>query len=474
MCRTARSAGPILLALALGGCGDSAPKGPARRVILITCDTLRADHLGFAGYARPVSPNLDALAAESTVFANAWSAAPLTGPSISSLLCGRFPDEIGAGPTNRELMPSEVLSIAEVARDAGIPTAAFVSNGVLRRPPAAEGDIGVQQGFDLYDDAMNAKEKNRNLLERTADACTDAVVGWLGARKAADPFFLWVHYQDPHGPYTPSAEHVAQFAHPAVDEPALPIGTDNSGLKQIPKYQRVEGEATPTPYRDRYDAEIHYFDQQVGRLIAELRRLDMLDDALLVFTADHGESLGDHDYWFCHGENVHRELVHVPLLVRYPRAARESARKPQGGATRVDGLVGHIDLWPTFVEALGLAAPANRGTSLFGATVPEGRALPQFLGPVLNENRRLAVTDGRWRVILVKQEPARLFDLAADPGELHDVAAEHPQVLADLHARYTRFMEADPRPRSKAVRPNLDPATQRGLDDLGYTDGDGH
>ncbi len=474
MTRTARSAGLALLALALAGCSDPAPKGPARRVILITCDTLRADQLGFAGYARPVSPNLDALAAESTVFDNAWSAAPLTGPSLSSLLCGRFPDEIGAGPTNRELMPSEVLSIAEVARDAGIPTAAFVSNGVLRRPPVSEGDIGVQQGFDLYDDTMNSKEKNRNLLERTADACTDAVIGWLGTREPKDPFFLWVHYQDPHGPYTPPAEHLAPFERAAAGESTLPIGTNNSGLNQIPKYQHIDALATPTPYRDRYDAEIHFFDEQVGRLIAELRRLDMLEDALLVFTADHGESLGDHDYWFCHGETVNRELVRVPLVVRYPRHSRESAQAPLSGARRVAGVVGHIDLWPTFVEALGLKAPANRGASLLASALPEGRVMPQFLGPVRNENRRLGVTDGRWRVVLVKQDPPRLFDLATDPGETRDLAAQNPAVLTDLHARYTRFMEADPRPHAQAVRPNLDPATQRGLDDLGYTDGDGH
>ncbi len=123
---TVRLAATALLASVLCAACERAPRGPARRVVLITCDTLRADRVGFGGYARPVSPNLDALAAESIVFDSAWSAAPLTVPSISSLLCGRFPDEIGAGPTNREVMPSEVVSIAEVARDAGIATAAFV------------------------------------------------------------------------------------------------------------------------------------------------------------------------------------------------------------------------------------------------------------------------------------------------------------------------------------------------------------
>lgn len=470
-----RSVGPILaLALALGGCSDPGSRGPARRVILITCDTLRADRTGFGGNPRPVSPNLDALAAESTIFDDAWAAAPLTGPSLSSLLTGRFPDEIGAGPSNRELMPEEVLSIAEVVRDAGIATAAFVSNGVLRRPPASEGDIGVQQGFDVYDDEMNSKERNRNLLERTADACTDAVIAWLGARDAREPFFLWVHYQDPHGPYTPPPEHLAPFERPAVEERTLPIGTTNSGLGQIPKYQHLEGLAKPRPYEDRYDAEIHGFDEELGRLVAELRRLDVLDDALLVFTADHGESLGDHDYWFCHGEHLHRDLLRVPFFVRYPKAARESERPPQGGARRSDALVGHVDVWPTVVEALGLEAPRTRGTSLFGAGVPADRVLPQFLGPLRSQTRHLAVTDGKWRTILVKTDAPRLYDLDADPGETIDVAARHEDVLRRLQDGYTRFMEADPRVWSKAVRPTLDSAGTRALNDLGYTDGDGH
>lgn len=443
-------------------------------MILITCDTLRADRLGFAGYRRPVSPNLDALAAESTVFTSAWSAAPLTIPSLSALLTGRFPDEVGAGPTNRDIMPAEVLSIAEVARDAGFATAAFVSNGVLRRQSKSADDFGVQQGFDRYDDDMNSKEANRNLLERTADACTDAVVSWLATPDAAGPFFLWVHYQDPHGPYTPPAPHLASFERPAIEERALPLGETHSGLGQIPKYQRIEGLTTPQPYLDRYDAEIHFFDAELGRLVAELRRRDMVEDSLLVFTADHGEHLGDHDYWFCHGETVHRELLHVPFFVRYPKAMRESAAPPQKGARRVDTLVGHVDVWPTMVEALGLDAPKNRGVSLLGDSVPTGRIMPQFLGPLSSPNRRLAVTDGRWRVVLVKSEPMLLFDLSVDPGETRSVATENAGVLTDLHARYTRFMELDERRWAKSFRPSVDALMQQGLNDLGYAGGDGH
>ncbi len=469
-----RTAVTALTLLALGACGDPTPAAPPRRVILITCDTLRADRLGFAGYVRRVSPNLDALAAESVVFENAWSAAPLTGPALSSLLCGRFPDEIGAGPTNREIIPEEVVTIAEVVRDAGIATAAFVSNGVLRRPPPADGYVGLQQGFDVYDDEMNAKERNRNLLERTADACTDSVLRWLADQGDADPFFLWVHYQDPHGPYTPPLEHLTRLERPPITEDRLPRSTTNSGRGAIPKYQYIAGLETPQPYEDRYDAEIRFFDAEVGRLIDELRRRDMLDDSLLVFTSDHGEFLGEHDYWFCHGETVFRELVHVPFFVRFPRATSSSTKPPLGGARRVQDLVGHIDVWPTIVEAFGLDAPKSRGTSLFATQLPTGRVLPQFLGPVRNPNRHLGVTDGRWRVLMVKSSDPQLFDLSQDPGEKRDVAAANPDVIESLRTRYTEFMSEDMRPWSTAARPELDAATKRDLGNLGYTDGDDH
>ncbi len=464
-----------LTALLGTACSDAAPRGPARRVILITCDTLRADRLGCYGYGRPTSPRIDALARESTLFTNAWSASSLTGPSLSSLHTGRYPDEVGASPTNRDLMPREAVTLAEKARDAGIATAAFVSNGVLRRAPAQQGDIGLQQGFQVYDDVMTDREINRDLLERTADDCTDATLKWVAKRSADEPFFLWVHYQDPHGPYTPPAEHLSLFERDHAGQKPLPASADHGGRDRIPKYQLLGNERRPGPYEDRYDAEIHFFDQHLGRLIDGLVARGLYEDSLIVFTADHGESLGDHGWWFCHGENLHRELVRVPLLVRYPKGVRERAAPPLNGAARVDQLACHLDLWPTVLEALGLEPVPNRGTSLFSETLPEGRVAAQFLARLQTPARRLGVTDGRWHVILRGPEAARLYDLEADPGELRNLAAERPEVLNDLHLRYTQHMESDPRPWLRPAVREMDERARRGLEALGYTDGDdGH
>lgn len=442
------------------------PVGPAKRVILISCDTLRADHLGCYGYARPTSANLDALAKESIVFENAWSSAPLTGPSVSSLLTGYTPDEVGATPTNREVMPASVVTLAEVARKAGFATAAIVSNGVLLRPPKELGDIGVQQGFDTFDDEMTSKEVNRDLVERPAPACTDAALAWLERHKQGDDarFFLWVHYQDPHGPYTPPPDVAKSFQRDHSAESELPVGKNNSGKGQIPYYQVVGSERRPGQYVDRYDGEIRNFDDNLGRLLAWLKANGLWDDTLIVFTADHGEQLGDHGYFFAHGENVWRELVHVPLLVKPPKTMAASA---MGGKPRETALAMHLDFAPTLAQALGLTIAPNRGASWIGANLPENRVCAQFLGPIKNPGRRLGITDGRWRLITVAVDPPMLFDLAQDPGELNDLAPKNPEMVLSLQTRYVEFMKHGGRPMVQGTV-----TKNKALRDLGYTEGD--
>src|SRR6185436_46435 len=207
---------------------------------------------------------------------------------------------------------------------------------------------------------------SRDVYERLAPATTDAALGWLEERKAAgeDRFFLWVHYQDPHGPYRPPAELEARFERAATDEAELAAGTTQRGLGQIPAYQVHDSERRPEPYRARYDAEIAYFDEHLGRLLDWLRASDWLIDALVVFTADHGESLGEHGYWFCHGENLHREVVRVPLVVRFPEGSAHVRGEP---GSRIASPSGHMDLWPTIVAAFGASPGECRGLSLFGA-----------------------------------------------------------------------------------------------------------
>ncbi len=415
-------------------CGGSR-EGDVQHVLLITCDTLRADHLGVYGYERDTSPTLDALAAEGTVFEEAYATAPMTQPSVSSLLTGRLPEHIGVARGNLRRLPAEVETIAERLRAEGVATAAVISNWVLRRAPAAVGDVGVQQGFEHFDDRMDKRERNRGVFERSAADTTDAAIAWLEGHDRARPFFLWVHYQDPHGPYSPPRKLGRMFAGPPGAEPELRAGDTVLGRGQIPSYQVLGRERRPSVYRDLYDAEIRYFDRELGRLLEWLRERRRLADATVIFTSDHGESLGEHDYWFCHGENVQREVVRVPLIVRAP-----PGRGPP--PARVADVASLIDVWPTVMESFGLDAGPVLGRSLLRPP-GSGRLTGQSLFPRSGRARWWAVSDGRWRAIWSDDAPTpRLHDIARDPFEQHDLAAEHPDRVARMVADWQAVIDA--------------------------------
>lgn len=439
-------------ALLANACGQSASKSDLHAVVLLTCDTLRADHLGLYGFGGRTSPNLDALGHESVVHGAAWSSAPLTGPALSALLTGRMPDELGL-EDNRSVLSAEATTLAERLSAAGIETAAVVSNWVLRRR-AELADAGVQQGFDHFDDRMESPEPGRpDLMERLADGTTDAALAWLDGRGHDRPFFLWVHYQDPHGPYTPPDDCLVWPPEEALREPELEVGTDQRGIGVLPEYQVVDQERRPAAYRARYEAEIRFFDRELGRFVEGLRARRLLERTLLVFTSDHGESLGEHGYYFSHGQNLHQELVRVPLLLRPPDGA--------AGTPRVQAPASHLDIFPTVLRAFGLDPGRVRGLDLLGGALPEARVLPQYL------RGTWSATGARYR-LLVEREQRRLYDLATDPGEERDLWPTDPAQGHRLAESLRAFVERERLPPLQAARPALDEAGRRALDSLGY------
>jgi len=361
-------------------------------------------------------------------------------------MTGRLPEELGLGD-NRSVLSGAATTLAERAAAKGVPTAAVVSNWVLRRRSEL-GDAGVQQGFIDFDDRMESPEANRpDLKERNAHDTTEAALAWLDTHPQERRFFLWVHYQDPHGPYTPPPECLAPFE--PGSEPELQVGTDQRGHGVLPMYQVVDSERRPAAYRARYEAEIRYFDRELGRLLAGLRERGLLERALLVFTADHGESLGEHGYYFSHGQNLHQELVHVPLLLRPPGGAKQ--------ARRVAAPASHLDLYPTILDALGVAPGETRGLDLLAADPPGERVLPQTL-------RGAWSATGAGHRLIVEQGAPQLFDLAADPHEEHDLATESPELVRTLANAHRAFAER------LAMKP-LEPAKEteeRELHALGY------
>jgi arylsulfatase A-like enzyme len=313
---------------------------------------------------------------------------------------------------------------------------------------------------------MRDHEANRPLLERVSPDTAVAATAWIDARAAAgeDRFFLWVHFQDPHGPYTPPPELAARFDRGASDGPDLPIGPAAGVVNALPRYQVLPEGLAPGLYRDRYDAEVAYFDRGFATVVEALERAGWLDGSLVVFSADHGESLGEHGFWFCHGESVFRELVHVPLVVRYP----EDVARP--AAARVAAGVSHLDLWPTFGDALGLELAANRGTSLLAGAVPEGRTFLQTVRAPDDARRWAAVSDGRWRLVAPFGERPALFDVAADPGETEDLADRERDAFARLFRAWDTLRDG----RAPALVPVVaDSAARRDtLRGLGYVDGE--
>ncbi|MCE9593240.1 MAG: sulfatase-like hydrolase/transferase [Planctomycetes bacterium] len=470
--RTLRFA--LALLAACCGCGGGRDASHAAHAILITCDTLRADRLGLYGYERATSPELEAFAREAWTFDDAYSCAPWTQPAISSLLTGRAPEEIGVTPGNTRRMHPRVETLAERLHAQGFATAACVSNGLLRRMP--DKPAGVAQGFDHFDDRMTAQEKNRVAYERDATATTNAALEWLDARPRDQRFFLWVHYQDPHGPYLPPQRIAAEFDRPPKSDEHLPIGTTQRGLHQIPQYQQLDGETRPDVYRDRYDAEVKYFDSEFGRLMKELRSRGLLDEAIVVFTADHGESLGEHDQFFCHGENVQREEVHVPLVVRPPHGIPTDAPRDARGFARNEAPVNHLDVVPTLLAALDLGAVAGlRGLRLDAPlALPRERTLVQSFiarreGKDVSE---WAITDANWRLLWHANQTPRLYDARTDPREEHDVAAAHPEVVARLGAAFGEYQRSL-HVVADGVEVEPDAETSKGLEALGYAESKG-
>lgn len=336
-------------------------------VLVITVDTLRADHLGSYGFGFDTSPNIDALARESIVFDKAIAAAGKTTPSHAAIMTSRYTREhtIGHGNGSSSLVGETTL--AEHFRDAGYATAAVVSNILLTRR------VGLDRGFDVFDDELTAPDANRpQVLERLAPDTTERTLAWLrdgGTR----PFFLWVHYQDPHGPYTPPEALRERFRIPGPpEERELPLQQGNTARGGIPAYQVLPELRRASEYRGRYAGEIFFADQSIGTLLdaAEASSAERGRDLVVLLTADHGESFGEHGHYFKHTHTTTPDVARVPLMLRAP------GRTPE----RRSEIVSHVDVLPTLLELAGLPLPGDAsGVSLAPLLGKPERQLERFV-----------------------------------------------------------------------------------------------
>jgi len=457
----------------------SSGRGAPRHIVLVTIDTLRADHIGLYGYERPTSPFIDSLAAESTVFEHAVPTSPSTAPSVASLLTGVYRASHGVR-ANGETLPDGVETLAEIFHAHGYRTIGRVAN------PMLDASKGYGQGFDDFALPPGLVQRPPEMLGgaplvaealRLIDAAGDA------------PFFLWLHFYDPHGPYYPPAQyrgafHAAEYRWPS-DAAELAVAGERNALFRLPQYQVVERERAPADYRARYDAEIRYVDDHVRAIVEKLRQRGLWDDTLFVLTADHGEALGEHGYYFQHGWFTYDDCTRVPLLVRAP------GRMPPG--RRVPQTVSLVDVAPTVLELAGLPASAEmEGTSLL-RQLGDGASERAVFAQSYHGTGRVALRRGRFEYIFTpargpnapppapEDEPilpatarTELYDLDADPTEAHDLSAIRADVTRELAAA-TRAWLADQHRRGEAVarrtpgppRP-LDPLVEGQLRALGY------
>lgn len=476
------SSNPLLwwfLVAACGGLFGSACSEQAERpnVLLISVDTLRADRIGAYGYRLDTTPHIDALAAGGAQFTDCTVAWPKTWPSIATLLTGLYPQRTGVTQVRQHLAP-ELTTLAEIFAEAGYATAAVVANfnigtvfgfdqGYARFVESWQARWGELQGAASFgrQHAIDVKDYTN------ATIVTDDALQLLDHSGTDSPFFLWLHYIDPHGPYLPPERYQEFFGadHAPAPAPAAAV---------LPRYQLQHDRESGAPitdlahYRAQYDREIRYLDDEIGRLFAGLERRRLDKNTLVVLVADHGESLGEHGYYLEHGKLSYQVNAHVPLIVSQPGVI---------SASRIDWPVGVIDVAPTLLELAGLAIPAAlEGTSLAGLIRGESDARgPEhvFMGSGYQPARpQLTIRSGSWKLIDVGALADRLamtgsrfelYDLSTDPDELHNLAAENPERVERLGDVLTRWY-GDGFPHRPQPSAPLKPQEQQMLRQLGY------
>ncbi len=393
------------------GTQELEPVNAGISVLLVTIDTLRADHLGAYGYPRATSPNIDQLAAKGVVFDQAFTYWPKTRGSFASIFTSLYASQHGLTVRDRDL-PEFNQTLAETFRDVGYRTAAAVDNANLSKA------LGFAQGFDEY---LQSWDEAGTELERT-ELLTRFGEEFLATPREDDrPFFLWIHYVNPHTPYDPPEEHLARFRGDGIVARGPQLEKVVGYYRGVNRRMAIEGETHWGDYVDRYDAEIRVADEHVGRLLAALAESPWASTTLVLLTSDHGESLGEHNYFFDHGYDLFNPSLRIPLIVSFPGFL------PQG--ERVAGAVTSLDIFPTMLDLAQVSFPPSlQGRS----TLPLVRGTETRLHERLffqNDQHLMAISNGRLKLIEIPLAiPKRtdllpnfqLFDLARDPDEIED------------------------------------------------------
>ena len=468
------------LAAANEGLPREVPDPSMPNLLLIVIDTLRADHLGAYGYPRQTSPTIDRLASAGVVFENALSQAPWTAPSLASLFTGLYPSahgldtspmwRRGGRSSDANHLPFSVqkvlepvyLTLAEHLRSGGYRTAGFVSNVY------SNSIFGFAQGFDHFDDQHRDYSRTVGRTKRRAGDTNVAVFQWLDA-VPAEPFFLLVHYNDPHWPYHPLEPYGQEWG--AGESDRLTAAETTALVQQ--GGEPIHGlSATDLAHIEAlYDGEIAYLDAQIGKLLERVDSRVSERPLFVVLTADHGEEFLDHGS-ASHGHTLFQEQLHVPLIIHSP--TRFAPR-------RVSAPVRLIDVAPTLVDLVGLdALPDIQGESLRALLEGQGTSGPASALSEATYGRPLQALRTAGNLKLIHEAAtgvSELFDLNTDPKEQYDLAESRPAVTARLRSELEALTRESRRRRAGVSSANaasvvLDSETTERLRALGYVEDD--
>src|SRR6266404_3275004 len=414
----------FLIALSAPQAAAQTPEKSPPNVVLITIDTLRADHLGCYGYQKIKTPNIDGLAANGTRFTRAFTAVPVTLPSHTAMLTGTYPMLSGMHDFSANKLSPQQPTLATVLKQSGYATGAVVGSAVL------DSRFGLNHGFDFYYDHFDfsrLEEANLDEMERPGNVVADVALDWL-AKNSQKKFFLWMHLYDPHFPYHPPEPYSREYA------------------------------AQP------YDGEIAFADEQVGRLLRFLKEKGIYQNTVIVLCGDHGESLGEHGEK-THGFFIYNATMHVPLIIHLPgKSATQTVSDP----------VSLVDLMPTVLAATGLDIPSQvQGRSLVpalrGEKIDQDRTLygETFL-PRLHFNWSELRGAENAKYHFIDAPRPELYDLAKDPGELRNLFPEKKAVAEEMRAKLAGLIREYSAGKELAEKTGLDPALMERLKSLGY------
>ncbi len=472
------------LALACACAPGTRQRHQAKNILVISLCSVRADHTSLLGYPRATTPALAAFSQDAWVFSHAVTQWPKTVPAFATLLTGRYGHSNGVmRVTPGQRLDDGELTIAEVLRDRGFDTAAFISSGALH-----SGTNIFQQGFTRVEETFRGPDNFAT--------ATRLATEWI-EQKRDRPFFAWVHYNNAHAPYRAPGAPPEIFVDDAWYDPArklrinppnsldLKVALDHPYRKQIvrpdiggvrPAAVLPERPEELAFYVARYDAGILGADRTIGPLLDAVRRLGRLDDTVVVVVADHGEALGEHNYFFEHGRLPYDDCARVPLMIR-----------PAGGVARqvIDQPTATFRIAPTLLEMVGVAPPPQMEATSLLPLLPSPRgdeaATPVFTESGFQYDYTLAVRDGNWKLIfvpnpvdqsLMRGRSHELYDLGADPAELVDLAESRPEIVERLSGELRRWSRPwIRRAYSQAKDVEIgDEETRARLRSLGYLD----